>query len=288
MPLKNREILNIHPERKVALGVFDGVHVGHQELLKRSTLVMTFNPHPQVVTNSYVNPVKLLSTLDEKQSLVPNLIVLNFSNEIANYTPRQFVKKILVDELSVDTVIVGYDYAFGKGRKGTVKDLISFGEEFGYRVEIVDKVTIDNEIVKSSYIRKLISAGNIARANQFLGRNYFVFGQVVSGKQLGRTIGFPTVNIMVSPGKLLPKLGVYYGRIRIDDNIYDCAVNIGFENKEILLEAHIFDFSRDVYGKKVSIEFVSFIREEKAFSDFDQLKKQIEVDIVKIKEMISK
>ncbi|HAR62264.1 MAG: riboflavin biosynthesis protein RibF [Candidatus Margulisiibacteriota bacterium] len=296
MPIKNKEIIDYHYERKVALGVFDGVHKGHQKLIEKSSFVMTFNPHPQILTKPYNDGILLLTTLEEKQSLIPHLLVLQFSQDIAALSPREFVEEILIKELSIDAVIVGYDYVFGKSRSGTVEDLIRFGKEYDFRVEVIDKVKKDGIIIKSSYIRSLIGNGMIEDANKLLGREYFVFGVVGHGKQLGRTLGFATANLVVPPDKLLPPQGVYGGKILVDQQIHDCAINVALEVQEgsvttkhddLIIEAHIFDFNQNIYGKKVVLYFSFFVRNEIKFSSLDDLKAQISKDVLCIRERIT-
>lgn len=291
MKISNFEKNQTHYERRVALGVFDGVHLGHQRLIEKATLVMTFNPHPQVITHAYCNEIKLLTTLEEKQSLIPNLIVLHFTPEIASLGREDFVREILVKELAVDTVITGYDYMFGKGRSGHIVDLTQMGEQYGFKLEVVDKFEINGTPVKSSLIRKLVAEGNIQNANLLLGRPYFMFGQIIHGKGLGRTLGFPTVNIMVPPDKLIPALGVYGGHIQFEGQRYQCAINVGLVSRDlpdtdptnVIVEAHIFSFNQDVYGKKANLTYAFFHRPIRQFSSLDELKTQIAMDVESIK-----
>lgn len=271
----------------VALGVFDGVHKGHQELIERSNLVMTFYPHPQIVTHKDMKKIKRITTLDEKVSVVDRLYVVKFNDEIAKMDPEDFVKKIIVDEVHAQKVVIGYDYMFGKSRGGTPELLKKLGDKYGFDVEVIDKVTVDGVLVKSSLIRSLLKEGDISSVNKYLGRDYLMRGLVVHGRQVGTKIGYPTVNLEFPKEKLIPGLGVYAGYVLLDKKKYIAAINISMRNGHKLVEAFLLDFTGEIYGEKIDLFFCAKIRDEKVFSDLKELSRNIKNDIDKIKKIMA-
>lgn len=281
----------------VTVGTFDGLHLGHQKIIKTlvdrakennsEATVFTFWPHPRFVLGK-INGLELLNTFEEKTELfekngVANLISYEFTKEFANLTSYEFVKQILVEKLKVKYLILGYDHHFGKNREGRFDKLKECADEFGFEIEQVSALAKGDENISSTKIRNSIRVGKIEKANSFLGYNYFIQGNVVKGNKLGRTIGFPTANIAVPQYKLLPKSGVYAVKIKIEDEDFIGMMNLGlrptigdFETKT--LEVHIIDFNKDIYGKSIRIEIVKRLRDEHKFADINELKQQLEKD----------
>jgi riboflavin kinase/FMN adenylyltransferase len=291
-----------HPKRKslkgsvVALGTFDGVHRGHQQVIKRAvkyankikaaSLAMTFDPHPQ----RFIVPqrgLRLLTTLKEREELfcdlgIDGVVVIKFRKYVQNLSYENFVKKYLVGKLGVRKVFVGFDYAFGKGRSGSVSNLKALGKKYGFEVAVVPPVKANGQPVKSRVIRELIGEGKFPKALRLLGHPYQVTGKVVRAHGRGRTIGFPTANLKVDPQKLIPLQGVYAGKALGKK----CAVNIGtrptFGGGKVSIEVHILNFRKDIHGKTITVNLTRRIRDEMQFSDAEQLKKQMRQDIRRV------
>lgn len=282
----------------LTIGSFDGVHKGHQVLLKKlvqgahtvgaQAVVLTFHPHPVVVLRGKNDPF-YLSSIDEKleqfESLgVDHCVTMEFNLTIASYTAQYFIQ-LLTRQMKVEKLLVGQGFALGRGRTGDIATLTRIGEKEGFAVEVLDPVEMSGVIASSSQIRKLISDGDVDTASEYLGRNYSITGLVSHGDGRGKTIGFPTANIAVPHLRLLPKTGVYVCRIKINDKIFKAVANIGVRPTFHLndptphLEVHILNYNNDLYGQLVEVEFVKFLREEVKFSSVDQLVEQILKDI---------
>ncbi|UGS23826.1 bifunctional riboflavin kinase/FAD synthetase [Flavobacterium channae] len=280
----------------ITLGTFDGVHIGHQSILKKlvdfkeketESVVLTFFPHPRMVLKQD-STIKLLSTIDEKAELleksgIDNLIIHPFDTTFSNLSAEEFVKEILVDKLHVKKIIIGYDHRFGKNRTADINDLIAFGKKYNFEVEQIGVKEIDEISISSTKIRNALLEGNIILANQYLGHSYSIVGTVVDGKKIGRTIGFPTANIRITEDyKLLPKNGVYIVSSEINNKLFYGMMNIG--NKPTLgeneqsIEVHFFDLNEDIYNQKLKIVFLEHIRDEKKFNSIDELQSQLEND----------
>ena len=281
----------------LTLGTFDGVHIGHKKILERITqntengkyesLVLTFFPHPRMVLQEK-SEIKLLNTIAEKSKLleqtgIENLVIHPFNESFSRLTAEEFVHSILVDQFHIQKIIIGHDHRFGRNRTANIDDLIAFGTEYGFEVEQISAQEIQDVSVSSTKIRKALDEGNIALANEYLGYPYFLSGEVVKGKQLGRTIGFPTANIHIEEEyKKIPKNGVYIVKTFIDNKTVFGMMNIGFNptvnGERQTIEVNLFDFDADIYGQKLEISLLEYIREEQKFGSVDLLKEQLNRD----------
>jgi riboflavin kinase / FMN adenylyltransferase len=279
---------------QVALGNFDGVHLGHRAVIETllsathgHTTVVSFDPHPQVFFSGQSKP--LLTVLPEKVELlealgVDQLVLLPFDQDLANLTPEAFIRQILVQQLQAKKISVGFNFCFGRKRSGTVEDLQAIAHQYNIPVQVVPPETIEGTQVSSSEIREALRTGDIRRANRFLGRAYALTGMVVEGQKLGRTLGFPTANLSISDQKLIPRQGVY----RVDVTGATLAqkqsgvMNIGLRptvnGTRQTLEVHLLDWSGDLYGNTVTVSLEQFLRPEQKFESLDALKDQIRRD----------
>ena len=280
----------------VALGNFDGIHLGHQQLLKKieeikqktngKTVVFTFYPHPLKIIKQYNNAFIMQSFREKYEILckfdVDYIFCARFTKEFAMLHPQAFVKKYLCDGLKAKEVCVGYNYTFGKLSLGNTLSLKEYSQEYGFKLHIIPAYKIDNITVSSSKIRKFLQNGQIELANQFLGRLYSINGIVKKGKQRGKSLGFPTANIYFNRPLLL-KEGVYAGFAKINDTYYKAAINIGsnptFSDQIVHLEAYLIDFDGDLYNKRINIYFVKYIRQETKFDSKEKLLEQIKSDV---------
>jgi riboflavin kinase/FMN adenylyltransferase len=281
----------------LTLGTFDGVHFGHRKILERvlqnaennkyESLVLTFFPHPRMVLEKK-SSIKLLNTISEKTNLlekigIQNLVIHPFDESFSRLTAEEFVSSVLVDQFHIHKIIIGHDHRFGKDRTANIDDLIRFGKHYGFEVEQISVQEINEISVSSTKIRKALSEGNMTLANKYLGYNYFLTGTVFKGKQLGRTIGFPTANLKIEEDyKLIPKNGVYIVKSIIDQKIVFGMMNIGFNptvaGEDLSIEIHYFDFCSDLYDQEISVSIIHYIRPEEKFNSVDLLKKQLEKD----------
>jgi len=281
----------------LTLGTFDGVHIGHKKILERITqntengkyesLVLTFFPHPRMVLQEK-SEIKLLNTISEKTKLleatgIENLVIHPFNESFSRLTAEEFVHSILVDQFHIQKIIIGHDHRFGRNRTANIDDLIAFGAEYGFEVEQISAQEIQDVSVSSTKIRKALNEGNMALANDYLGYDYFLSGEVVKGKQLGRTIGFPTANIQIEEDyKLIPKTGVYVVKAAVDQKEVFGMMNIGFNptvnGQKQTIEVHLFEFDADIYGQKIEVSLLEYLREEQKFGSVDLLKEQLNQD----------
>ena len=281
----------------ITLGTYDGVHIGHKKILEKvlqntndeqyESLVLTFFPHPRMVLQGD-SDIKLLNTINEKIDLlqeigIENLVIHPFDEAFSRLTAEEFVKTILVDRLNIQKIIIGYDHRFGRNRTANIDDLINYGEQYGFEVEQISVQEINEISVSSTKIRQALLEGNMALANDYLGYDYFITGTVIQGKQLGRTINFPTANLAIQENyKLIPQNGVYIVKSSIDNKLVYGMMNIGFnptvngQNRSI--EVHYFDFDADLYSKEIRVSILHRIRSEQKFPTFDLLKAQLEQD----------
>lgn len=296
------DIFNSKIERPLALtiGFFDGVHLGHRylvselsELAKKrdfASAVLTFRTHPRQVLHSDYIP-SLLTTADEKIALLKDtgvdyVVMTEFTQDLSMLTAQEFMR-LLHDKLNVRCLMIGYDHRFGHNRSEKFEDYVRFGKEIGIEVVQSSPLVIDGINVSSSVVRKTISEGDVAKAAKLLGREYSLAGQVVKGFQVGRTIGFPTANIAYDDSRMLPKDGVYAARVAVDSHLYDAMLYIGsrptVNTGKTSVEAYLFDFSDDIYGKNVNVRFVDRIRDSIKFNSIEELKKQLGEDEIKAK-----
>ncbi len=279
------------------IGTFDGVHIGHRKILDKlikaadgvnyETLLLTFFPHPRMIVQPEAD-IKLLNTIDEKKELLKeigldNLVIHPFDLDFSNLEAEEFVKSVLVDRFNIHKIIIGYDHRFGKNRSADINDLIEFGKKYNFEVEQIQVKELDDVSISSTKIRKALEEGNIKLANLYLGYNYTLGGKVVLGKQLGRTIGYPTANIEILESyKLIPKIGVYAVFSQIDGIRYSGMMNIGFNptvlGTKLTVEINLFDFNQDIYGDFIQIEILERIRDEQKFASLQNLKNQLAQD----------
>ncbi len=280
----------------VTIGTFDGIHLGHQEILRRvrgvsgetglAPVLVTFHPHPRVLTSPENVPL-LLTTIEEKERFIPHffsgtVLVLEFSEQLMNLEPAQFVTEILVKKIGAARLVVGYDHALGKDRKGTIDELRKLGRQNDYEVEVCGPVMVEGEAVSSSRIRRALVQNRYSEALRMLGHEYAIFGVVEEGIGLGKKLGYPTANVKYNPRKLLPAQGVYACRTHIAGRCHEGVMFIGRNHfnpeARISVEAHLFDFDEDLYGRDVTVYPTRYIRENRKYETHQQLVRQIAKD----------
>jgi len=281
----------------VTIGTFDGIHLGHQEILSRliesskikdlNSVVLTFFPHPRIILNKY-NEVKMIDTLDEKiihlnEIGIDSLIIHPFDRNFSLLSANQFIKDFLVDKLKIKHIIIGYDHRFGKGREASVTDLKNYANDYDFTVEEIKAQEIEKITVSSTKIRNSINQGDIKTTEKYLGRYFNLTGKVVKGDGLGKKINYPTANIFIEETyKIIPKDGVYLVETIIKDKLFNGMMNIGHRptigTKNKSIEVHLFNFNEDIYGQVISIKMISKIRDEKKFSSIQALKEQLVKD----------
>ncbi|MDA9228315.1 bifunctional riboflavin kinase/FAD synthetase [Flavobacteriales bacterium] len=281
----------------VTIGTFDGVHIGHRYIInylnkiaKREggqSVLLTFSPHPRLVINKEHSHLKLIDTLDEKKEKLKNLglqnfVVQKFTKEFSRIKYVNFVRDILVKKLNVDHLVIGYDHQFGRNREGSIKELQELSQLYDFKVEEIPPQKQEDVSISSTKIRNLVLEGNIETVNKYLANNFLISGKVIDGEKIGRTINYPTANISFDKDKLIPKAGVYAVSINVLNKSFDGMLNIGVKQQKI--EVHIFDFSKNIYGLDVKIEFKKLIRENIKFANISQLKNQLVKDEKKCRE----
>ncbi len=288
----------------VTIGNFDGIHLGHREIFRKlvrearernkKSVVITFDPHPQKIIHPERRPFFLLSPLNEKLDLIKScdvdaVILITFSIEFAGITAEEFVENILWKKLRLSKLLIGYDYAFGKGKEGDAEFLKASGRKLGFQVEEIGAVKTDGMISSSTGIRLAILDGNVKQASEMLGRPYGVTGSVVKGYRRGTDIGYPTANIKSE--KVIPATGVYAIIAELEDIRHPGVINIGynptFGNEEISAEVHLLDFEGDIYGKDITVLFIDRLRDEIKFKSPEELARQIKKDIERAREILS-
>ena len=288
----------------LTIGVFDGIHRGHQEIIKKLTtgahandapaVVLTFDPHPASVLSEH--EIKCVTLPDERADLLGKLgvdvvITERFTRELSTVTAYDFMSR-LTPQLGLRHLLIGYDFALGKGREGNATRLTEIGLELGYTVEVVSALSDDSGVISSTEIRKLIEVGNVAEAARLLGHPYSLHGPVIHGDGRGRTINVPTANISYSHDKMIPAKGIYACWAYLNDKKYLAAINIGTnptftpDKQSPNVEAHLLDFHRELYGEDVRLEFVARLRDELKFDSVDELLEQIWKDVAKVREIL--
>ena len=309
----------------VTIGTFDGVHFGHQKIIKRlcelakssggETVLLTFFPHPRMIIDPENQDLKMINTVDEKAQIlaslgVDHLIITPFTRDFSNLSAEEYIKHILVDAIGTKKIIIGYDHRFGKHRLGNIQTLADNAEAFGYSVEEIPEQDINDVAVSSTKIRKALLDGDVALANEYLGYAFSIYGPVIKGDKIGRTIGFPTANIFVSETyKLIPSDGIYAVTVEMDLKVESQRSKVESENSGVNetlstlnpqpstfrgmayigqrptingmtrnIEVNIFDFDQEIYGQNIKMNFLAFLRHDVKFTGLEALKVQLQQD----------
>ncbi len=284
------------PYPVVTLGNYDGVHLGHQQIFQKvmdraremsgTSVIFTFEPHPLKVLSPSTAP-PLLNTFRRKMELfeaygIEVVICAEFTREFAATPPEDFIGNILVDQVGVKEILVGYDYAFGRGKQGTTDAMAEMGKQYGFQVNVIPAFTLHEEVVSTTRLRELVRQGEIRKVCALLGRCYASEGMVVAGDHRGKTLGFPTANLH-SHNEIFPKQGVYAVQVEYEDRLFDGVANIGthptFGEGKVTIEVHIFDFHEEIYGQFVRVLYRERLRDEKTFDSKESLVRQIQQDI---------
>ena len=285
----------------VTIGNFDGLHFGHREIISKTvakakekdarSVVVTFNPHPRKILRPEAHHVQLFDHKDQEKEMslmgVDVLVMEPFSRDLSQLTAEKFLSDYIIKPLSPIALVVGYDFAFGANREGTLSTLEKLCQKSGLDLEIVNPIKMDGLVISSSEIRKSIKEGHVDLARKMLGRSFYLSGLVEKGDQRGRILGFPTANLSTN-AEVFPKVGVYATYTQIRDEMYKSVTNVGYnptfigsdgKNRPLKVESHILNFNKDIYGEEIEIFFEQFIRPEIKFSDIEALKSQIKHDI---------
>lgn len=291
----------------VTIGTFDGVHIGHQKIIEKlihnaaeadcESVILTFFPHPRMVLQEQ-SEIRLLNTIEERIELLSktglnHLIIHPFDKTFSRLTAEEFVKEVLIERLNIEKIVIGHDHRFGRNRTADINDLIGFGEKYGFKVEQISAQEIDAVSISSTKIRLALEEGNVDLANEYLGYPYFLTGIVSKGRQLGRTIGFPTANIRIAEDyKLIPKNGVYVVKSNIAGKVVYGMMNIGtnptVDGKILSIEVFYLNFEGDLYEQKLEVSLLQYIRPEEKFDGIDALKKQIAADQIWSEDFIAR
>jgi len=274
----------------LTLGMYDGVHIGHQTIIQQlnqiadevdgESVLLTFDPHPRMVLQPHCD-LKFIYTLDEKQQALAelglnHLIIHPFTKEFSQLSSLEFVRDLLVHQIKIHTLVIGYDHHFGKNREGNFEQLEILSQQYGFNLVQIEAVDCHDIAVSSTKVRNALAEGNIAYVNEALGANYPLSGVVVHGDKIGRTLGFPTANLKVDDLKIIPSHGVYAVHVFVDGQKYLGLLSIGVRatvtnSQELRVEVNILDFSEEIYGKTIRLEFLDKIRDEKKFNGLAEL-----------------
>ncbi len=297
--IQNTEDFRIENPSIVTIGTFDGVHLGHQKILKRlkelknktglKTVLLTFEPHPRKVLFPNQKDLKLITSIDEKLQLLAQYgidvaVVYPFSHYFSTMDSDFYIQNILLKQLNLKHLVIGYDHKFGKDRSGDINTLKQISENGSFFIEEISAKDIDNIAVSSSKIRKCIQEGHIEIANKNLGHQFFINAKVIKGKKIGRSIGYATANLKIEADeKIIPKIGVYFVKASINSKLHFGMMNIGKNptidtDKEIKIEVHLFEFNEDIYDQTIQIIFISRLRDELKFENLNDLKSQLSKD----------
>ena len=281
-----------------AIGTFDGVHYGHQKIIKRlcelaastggETVIVTFFPHPRLIIDPENQDLKMINTIAEKAAMlerlgVDHLIITPFTRDFSNLSAEEYIKDVLVGTIGIKNLIIGYDHRFGKDRKGGMAELIQYSGPLDYQVEEIPEQDINDVSVSSTKIRKALLTGDVALAAKFLGYHFSLYGRVIKGDKIGRTIGFPTANIFIEESyKLIPSDGIYAVTIGMNGGMYKGMAYIGqrptINGMTRNIEVNIFDFDQEIYGQYVTMYFMEFLRHDVKFTGLEALKEQLKED----------
>ncbi len=292
----------------VTTGTFDGVHVGHQKIISRlkdvakqedgETVLLTFYPHPRMVLFPDDNELQLINTQAEKIELleqygIDHLIIYPFTKEFSRLSSVEFVRNILVNTIKTKRLVIGYNHHFGRNREGSFEHLKEYGPLYGFDVEEIPAKDIDSIEISSTKIRTALLAGDVTTANTYLGHEFSICGKVIGGKQLGRTIGYPTANIQLQDKyKILPADGVYAVKVKHNGQLYGGMLNIGnnptIEGKGRSIEVNIFNFNMDICNQDATIYFIERLRDEVKFKDLEALTKQLALDKINSEKVLNK
>lgn len=289
------EVINVE-NTVVTIGNFDGIHKGHIKLIKEAvkeaktknykSVVFTFKNHPMRYFRA--DSIKHIITNEEKVKMFKDLgvdivFMIPFDEYMTKISATDFVKTILHEKLKCKMVIVGHDFTFARNKEGNASLLESLGKKYNMKVKVIEPIKIKGRRVSSSYIRNLINDGNVSEIKDFLGRNYFLEGEVIHARKIGRTIGFPTANLKAEDKLIIPKNGIYAVKVYIKNKVYYGATNIGYNptvnGKALSIETNIIDFDEEIYGEIIKVEFLDRIRDEKKFNSLDELKSQLRKDV---------
>ncbi len=282
----------------VTAGTFDGVHLGHREIIRRlktraeefdgESLLLTFDPHPRIALKKDDDRLRLLNTNEEKAALLDelglgHLLIIPFTTDFAKQTQQEFVESFLVSQLHIRHLVVGFNHRFGAGRQGDFESLRSFAGRFGFTVEQVERKDEDQLTVSSTQIRNAIASGDLAAANRMLGAPYRMIAEVIHGRNDGHKLGFPTANLKPDhPFKLLPANGVYAVKVRIGIHWFEGMCNVGirptFGGTEVITEVNIFNFDASLYGQRIMVSFIDKLRDERRFNSMEELVTQLHID----------
>jgi riboflavin kinase/FMN adenylyltransferase len=282
----------------ITIGTFDGVHSGHQQIIKTlkdaaaevggETLIITFHPHPRKVVSSIVTGIRLITTLQERIELIgktgiDHLVVVPFTDYFANQSAEEYIRDFLVDKFHPDTIIIGYDHRFGKERSGNYKLMEEKAATYNYRLMEIPEHILDTVKVSSTNIRNALIHSNIEEVNKLLGYHFFFEGEVVHGDKIGRTLGYPTANLKsIDEEKIVPGDGIYAVNVAIQDKQYKGMMSIGFRptvnGKTRVVEVNLFDFDKDIYGEIIRVYVVKYLRSEVKFNGLEELKLQLHQD----------
>jgi len=290
----------------VTIGAFDGVHRGHQALIRplveathqagREVVVLTFFPHPVVVLRGLHGPFYLNSPEERAELLgglgVDYVVTLNFNRQVAAFSAREFIE-LAAEHLGLERLWVGYDFALGRSRQGDIPTLSKLGQEFGYQVEVISQVNLQGEVISSSRIRGLVGQGDVSQASRLLGHWYSIAWRVMHGDGRGKSLGIPTANLDYSPERILPAFGIYATWAWIDGVRFPSVTNVGIRptfkniNNNVQIEAYLMDFDRDIYDTIIRLEFVEYLRQEERFETIQALVDQMHNDIQRAREVLS-
>lgn len=289
----SQEIRNT--DNYIALGSFDGLHLGHISLIKEvvriakekngKSMVFTFKNHPRSFINKDGGPKLLMNNESKAEMLegfgVDIICFKEFDKEFMQVKPKDFVKG-LVDKYNAKGIVVGFNYKFGYKNSGDINLLRELKDEYGYELHVMEPCMYENKVISSTRIREALETKNVFDAGEMLGRSYRLKGEVISGRKIGRTIGFPTANLKYDENFILPGIGVYYTNVNVNNNIYKGITSVGnnptVEGKSLTVETYILDFSGDIYGEIIEVSFIKKIRDEKKFNSLEDLKMQLEKD----------